>query len=161
MLNIRRFNSWRSCFRGIATCGLLLGGSAVSQADDTALDAWINSYYHTRALCGNSTIENTVLDARHLRVDLAIDKRWAKSMETFDKKAADNWFAIHCPLPFETVQGVLGERDIIISTLSIGDSPRTMSCRAFSESLRSARQEDKTAARSRLQSLLDRLGLSG
>jgi len=162
MSSTRRFSSVRprSTIRLIGV--LLCAGLASSGvADESALDSWINKYYYARALCANSTIENTVLDANHLRVDLQIDERWAKSMESFDKSATERWFAIHCPLPFESVQHLLGDRDIVINTDSLGDSPRTMSCRAFSESMRSARQKDKAAARSRLESLLDRLGLSG
>lgn len=130
-------------------------------AADSKLQQWVERYYHSDALCGNSTVENTLLDASQLRVDLRIDQRWAISMEKFDRQATDNWFAIHCPLPFESVSSVLGERDIVIYTESIGDTPRSMSCRAFSQSLQARRAEQKSKARSRLQSLLDRLGLSG
>lgn len=148
-------------FRHIALLMPLVVVAASARAADTTLDDWINSFYHSHALCANSSVDNTVVDNSHLRVDLLIDERWAASMESFDQEATDRWFAIHCPLPFESVAGILGERDIIINTHSIGDSPRSMSCRAFSESISRKRQEDKTAARSRLRSLLDRLGLSG
>lgn len=132
----------------------------ITVSANAPLQRWIDSFYHSRSLCGNSTVAGTVLTDQQLRVDLIIDPGWARSMEAYDQQASDRWFAIHCPLPFESAAALLDGRDIIIATQSIGATEYTMSCRDFSATLGAEAAGRQLAARSRVQKILDKLGLS-
>lgn len=120
---------------------------------------WAENFYLQRSLCGASEVRDVAIRDDSVLVRLDIDPQWEMSLNKLGKKAAGQWFAIHCPLPVATAEHALGQRDINIVSTSADNPHTSFSCRSFERTLR--KEAARTGGfRAKVNALLQRLGVA-
>ncbi len=108
--------------------GFMLIATETSWAGNAAV--WLKEYYDNRGVCAsNTTVSDIVVRNKAITVLLESEKTYIKRVKKGGAQIAQDWLALHCPLPMVAYGKILKGRDVVILVAGMD----SLSCAAFEE----------------------------
>jgi len=153
MTDFRELNQNTNVPKSILRCSLLLFLSSTPAHSDNTIDE-LKSYFDSNPACSVAEISNLSRKNKSITISLEIKPPTEHAISRMTVKSRNAWMALHCPPFNHELWNKPGIRDFLVETQTANDESRSVSCKAYFDSLFQRQHSINTSVAERIRKLL-------